>query len=56
MKFIAIKTEDGTIKGKFRFNCEALEVSRQALRNYLASRNKPWKYEHLAELIKDVIA
>ena len=56
MKFIAIKTEDGMIKGKIRFYCEALEVSRQAFRNYLANRNKPWKYEHLAELIREVIA
>ena len=51
MKFIAIKTKDGAIKVKIRFYCEELEVSRQAFRDYLTNRDKPWKYEHLAELI-----
>lgn len=44
------------IKGKIKFYCEALKVSRQAFYDHLKNRNKPWKYEYLAELIKDVIA
>ena len=44
------------IKGKIKFYCEALNVSRQAFYNHLKNRNKPWKHERLAELINDVIA
>ena len=55
MKFIAQKTEDGIVKGKISFYCEALKVSRQAFYNYLANKNKPWKYEHLAQLIKNIL-
>jgi len=40
LKFIAIKTEDGAIKGKISFYCEALEVSRQAFYDYLKNRDK----------------
>ncbi|MDE7399047.1 MAG: IS3 family transposase [Oscillospiraceae bacterium] len=56
MKFIAKKTEDGAIKGKISFYCAALKVSRQGFYDYLDNRNRAWKYEHLAELIKEVIA
>ena len=44
------------MKGKISFYCEALKVSRQAFYDYLANKNKPWKYEHLAQLIKDILA
>lgn len=56
MKFIAKKTEDGVVKGKISFYCEALKVSRQAFYDYLANKNKPWKYEHLAQLINNILA
>lgn len=56
MKFIAQKTEDGTVKGKISFYCSALKVSRQAFYDYLENRNKPWKYERLSKLIGSVIA
>ena len=55
LKFIAKKTEDGAIKGKISFYCKALKVSRQAFYDYLRNKNKPWKYEYLAVLIKNVI-
>ena len=55
MKFIAKKTEDGAVKGKISFYCKALKVSRQAFYDYLRNKNRPWKYEHLALLIKNVI-
>ena len=48
MKFIAKKTSDGEIKGRIRFYCYALEVSRQAFYEYLKRRKSPWKYEKLA--------
>lgn len=43
------------VKGKISFYCRALNVSRQAFYDYLDNRNKPWKHEHLAEQIIDII-
>ena len=54
--FIAIKTEDGTIKGKISFYCKSLRVSRQAFHNYLKSKNKPWKYQSLAQAMLSICA
>ena len=54
MKFIALKTEDGSKKGKISFYCKTLDVSRQAFYDHLKNRDKPWKHEHLAELIMDI--
>ena len=48
MKLIALKTENGGITGKIAFYCKALEVSRQGFYNYLATKDKPSKYEELA--------
>ena len=53
MKFIAIKTDDGRIKGDITFYCRMLKVSREGFRKYLKNKDKPWKYEALAdEIIK----
>ena len=49
MKFIAIKTEDGTIKGKLAFCCRMLHVSRQGFYKYLSAKDRPWKYQTLAD-------
>ena len=49
MKFIAIKTNDGLITGNISFYCRMLGVSREGFRKYLKSKNRPWKYEALAE-------
>ena len=49
MKFIAMKTDDGRITRKISFCCKALEVSRQAFYDYLERKDKPWKYQPLAE-------
>ena len=54
--FIAIKTEDGTIKGKISFYCKSLGVSRQAFHNCLKSKDKPWKYQSLAEAMLSICA
>ena len=56
MKFIAKTTEDGAVKGKISFYCKALKVSRQAFYDYLRNKNKPWKHEQLAQLIKNILA
>ncbi|SDA16617.1 hypothetical protein SAMN02910447_01154, partial [Ruminococcus sp. YE71] len=53
LKFIAIKTDDGKVKGRINFYCKALEVTRQAFYDYLDRKNKPWKYQALAnEMMK----
>lgn len=51
MKFIAIKTDDGRIKGEISFCCRMLEVSREGFRKYLQNKDKPWKYASLADEI-----
>ena len=50
------KTEDGAIKGKISFYCKSLGVSRQAFHNYLKSKDRPWKYQSLAEVILSICA
>ena len=52
MMFIAIKTEDGAIKGKLSFYCQMLGVSRQGFYKYLANKDRPWKYQDLADAIR----
>lgn len=54
MKFIAIKTDDGRIKGEISFYCHMLKVSREGFRKYLKNKDKPWKYEALAEEMKKI--
>ena len=52
--FIAIKTDDGMIKGKISFYCKVLKVSRQAFSNYVKTKNAPWKYQPLADAMLDI--
>ena len=54
MKFIAIKTEDGAIKGKLSFYCRMLGVSRQGFYKYLAHKDRPWKYQDLADAMRAI--
>ena len=54
MKFIAIKTEDGVIKGKLSFYCRMLGVSRQGFYKYLAIKDRPWKYQDLADAMRAI--
>ena len=49
LKYIAIRTDDGRIKGKISFYCMTLEVSRQAFYDYLERKDEPWKYQALAD-------
>jgi hypothetical protein len=52
--FIAIKTDDGKIKGKISFYCRMLKVSRQAFNNYLKTKDAVWKYKPLADAMMDI--
>ena len=52
--FIAIKTDDGRIKGKISFYCKVLHVSRQAFNKYLKTKDTPWKYQALADAMIDI--
>ena len=56
MKFIAIKTNDGTIKGKLAFYCRMLHVSRQGFYKYLSVKDRPWKYQTLADTMLEIHA
>ena len=56
MKFIAIKTDDGRIKGDISFYCRILNVSREGFRKYLKFKDKPWKYEALASEMMEINA
>ena len=56
MKFIALKTGNGCIKGKIALYCRVLKVSRQGFYYYLENLDKPWKYEALAAKMNEVIA
>lgn len=54
LMFIAIKTEDGTIKGKISFYCKSLGVTRQGFPNYLKYKDKSWKHQSLADAMLEI--
>jgi len=56
MRFIALKTEDGAAKGKLSLYCRILGVSRQGFCKYLANRDRPWKYQAVAEAMLEILA
>ena len=56
MKCIAIKTDDGTVKGKLAFYCRMLHVSRQGFYKYLSVKDRPWKYQTLADTMLKIHA
>ena len=56
MKFIAIKTEDGMLKGNIRFYCSILHVTRQGFYKYLSVKDRPWKYQPLVDAMMAVCA
>ena len=56
MKFIALKTKDGESKGDIAFLCRTLHVSRQGFYRYLANKDHPWKYQPLADAMKEILA
>ena len=54
MKFIALKTEDGGLTGDIYFYCRVLHVSRQGFYQYTANKDRPWKYQPLAEAMMEI--
>lgn len=54
MELIASKTNDGKSKGNISFYCRVLHVSREGFRKYLIYKDKPWKYEDLANEMKEI--
>ena len=56
MKYIALRTEDGEKKGKIAFYCSVLGVSRQGFYQYLTNRDRPWKYQALADAMLEIMA
>ena len=55
MIFLALKTEDGRITGKIAFYCRMFEISWQGFYKYLANKNRPWKYQGLADAMKEIV-
>ena len=56
MRFIALKAEDGAARGKLSFCCRMLKVTRQGFYKYMSNRNRPWKYQQLADAMRAVVA
>ena len=54
MRFLAQKMSDGNGKGKLAMYCQVLDVSRQGYYQYLARQNRPWKYQGLAEAMREI--
>ncbi len=52
--YVAIRTDDGKSTGNIRFYCNTLQVSRQAFYDYLNRREKPWKYQPLADAMQKI--
>ena len=36
--------------------CRVLQVSREAFRKYLKNKDNPWKYEDLAEAMREIVS
>ncbi|EFE91476.1 hypothetical protein GCWU000341_01643, partial [Oribacterium sp. oral taxon 078 str. F0262] len=43
------------MKGKLTFYCRMLHVSRQAFYKYLQRKDRPWKYQKLADAMRDIL-
>lgn len=56
MMFLALKTEDGRITGKIAFHCRMLGISRQGFYKYLANKDRPWKYQDLAQAMEEIVS
>lgn len=48
------KTKDGELKGDIAFFCRILHVSRQGFYQYLANKDRPWKYQPPADAMKEI--
>lgn len=52
MKFIDIKTADGSITGNISFYCKILHVTRQGF--YKDNKRCSWKYQALANIVLNI--
>ncbi len=50
-----ITNERRRIKRGYRFFCRVLHVSRQGFYQYLANKDRPWKYQPLADAMKEIL-
>lgn len=55
MKCIALKTKDGELKGDIAFYCRSMHVSRQGFYQYLVNKDRPWKYQSLADAMMEIL-
>ena len=55
MIFLALKTEDGRITGKIASYCRMLGISRQGFYKHLTDKDRPWKYQGLADAMKEIV-
>ena len=54
MRFLAQKMSDGDGKRKLAMYCRVLNVSRQGYYKYVARKDRPWKYQGLAEAMQAI--
>ena len=50
-----MENNDGAIKGKLAMYCRVLEISRQAFYEHLKNMDRPYKYEQLADKMRQII-
>ena len=48
--------KDGGLKGEIAFYCRMLHVSRQGFYQYLVNKDRPWKYQPLADVMMEIHA
>lgn len=56
MIFLSLKTEDGRITGKIALYCRMPGISRQGSYKYLSNKDRPWKYQDLADAMKEIVS
>ena len=57
MIFLALKTEDGRITGENLVLLQnAWGSARQGFYKYLANKDRPWKYQDLADAMKEIVS
>ena len=54
MRFLAQKVSGGEGKRKLAMYCRVLKVSRQGYYKYVARKDRPWKYQKLAEAMEAI--
>ena len=54
MMFLGFETEDGGLPEKSF--CRMLGISRQGFYKYLANKDRPWKYQDLAQAMEEIVS